>query len=126
VLDEFNVQPPLPGRRLATLSGGNQQKALLGRWLSTRPDVMLLHEPTQGVDIGSRKAIFEILQDAAKTGMGIVYASAEYADLAHVCDRVLVFRNGRMVAELAGAALTEEHILGHAYSAQGATDAAAS
>lgn len=124
VLENFNVQPPVPGRKLATLSGGNQQKALLGRWLSTGPDVMLLHEPTQGVDIGSRKAIFEILQNAAKTGMGIVYASAEYADLAHVCDRVLVFRNGRMVAELAGSALTEEQILGHAYSAQGTQNAA--
>jgi ribose transport system ATP-binding protein len=118
VLHDFNVQPPLPGRRLATLSGGNQQKALLGRWIHMRPDVLMLHEPTQGVDVGSRKTIFEILQRAARDGMGIVYASSEYEDLANVCDRVIVFRNGRAVAELSGASLTHDQLLACCYSAE--------
>jgi ribose transport system ATP-binding protein len=110
-LRRFRVHPPLPDRPLATLSGGNQQKALLARWIETRPRVLLLHEPTQGVDVGSRREIFEILRDTVAAGSAIVYASVEYEDLARLCDRVLVFRRGRLVRELAGGTLTKESIV---------------
>jgi len=111
LLHEFHVTPAEPGRILAKLSGGNQQKALLAKWFATRPQVFLLHEPTQGVDIGAKKQIFAQIRDLADAGGSVILASVEYADLAHLCNRVLVFRDGRVVTELYGAELTEERIV---------------
>jgi ribose transport system ATP-binding protein len=119
LLDQFEVQPPDPDRQMLTLSGGNQQKALLARCLSMRPRVLLLHEPTRGVDVGARRGIFEILRDAAADGAAVVYSSIEYEDLANVCDRVLVFRRGRVVAQLEGGALTKEAIVANCYQTTG-------
>jgi ribose transport system ATP-binding protein len=102
VLTRLEVRPPLPERLLTTLSGGNQQKALLGRWLHASPHVLLLHEPTQGIDVGARQAIFETLRNAADAGLGIVYSSAEHEDLARICDRVLIFHEGRLVRTMSG------------------------
>ena len=120
LLERFEVQPAQPDRPMFTLSGGNQQKALLARCLSMRPRVLLLHEPTQGVDVGSRRGIFEILRGAARDGAAVVYSSVEYAELANICDRVFVFSRGRVVAELEGAALTKEAIVAHCYQTTGA------
>ena len=111
MLADFDVRPPEPGRPIDTLSGGNQQKALLGKWFATDPAVLMLHEPTQGVDVGARRQIFAQIRDAAECGTAFLLASTEYDDLAHLCDRVLVFRNGRVVAELHGAELTQERIV---------------
>jgi ribose transport system ATP-binding protein len=115
VLGQLNVVPPNPDRTMLTLSGGNQQKALIGRCLRLEPRVLLLHEPTQGVDVGARRGIFEILRQAAHDGAGIVYSSVQYEDLANVCDRVLVFRRGQIVAELSGTALTKDAIVARCY-----------
>lgn len=115
LLEDFDVRPRRTERTFALLSGGNQQKALLARWISCKPTILMLHEPTQGVDVGSRKGIFEILQAAAKAGMAVIYASAEYEDLANVCDRVLVFRDGVVTSELTGASLTPNDIVAHCY-----------
>jgi ribose transport system ATP-binding protein len=82
--------------------------------------VLILHEPTQGVDMGARKAIFELLRHAADDGMAILLASAEYEDLAHLCDRVVVMRHGRTAAELSGSDLTEERIVEHCYRSDSA------
>ncbi len=111
MIERFRVQPPDAEALMATLSGGNQQKVLLAKWFATKPDLFLLHEPTQGVDVGSRKQIFSLIDEAAKEGKAIVLASSEYEDLAHLCDRVLVFRNGRVIAELAKSSLSESRIV---------------
>lgn len=121
VLHRFEVTPPQPDRPLFTLSGGNQQKALLGRCLRARPAVLLLHEPTQGVDVGARAGIFAILREAASAGTAMLYASSEYEELANVCDRVLVLRRGRIAAELRGGGLTKESLIAQCY--QGAAAA---
>lgn len=128
LLETFAVQPAEPRRRLATLSGGNQQKALLAKWLHSEPRMLLLHEPTQGVDIGSRKQLFAIIREVADRGMAVFIASAEYEDLAHMCDRVLVMRRGRVVSELRGEELTEQAIVQHCYlaSVRGQGDASES
>jgi ribose transport system ATP-binding protein len=110
LVHRYDVRPPDPGQRLGALSGGNQQKVLLAKWLQAGPRVVLLHEPTQGVDIASRAHIFRIVQAAADAGAGVLIASSEYADLAHMCDRVLVLHRGRPAAELSGAGLTEDAI----------------
>jgi ribose transport system ATP-binding protein len=117
LLDRFDVRPRDPDRLLATLSGGNQQKVLLAKWLQTKPLVLLLHEPTHGVDVGSRRQIFRIIRDVTASGVGILISSAEYEDLANMCDRVLVMRQGRLVRDLSGTDLTEDRIVEQCYLA---------
>jgi ribose transport system ATP-binding protein len=111
MLDEYQVTPAEPRRSFGTLSGGNQQKVLVAKWFWTKPSVLLLHEPTQGVDVGARRQIFDRIHGAAQDGKAVVVASSEYEDLANLCDRVYVFRHGRVVAELSGEALTEHRIV---------------
>jgi ribose transport system ATP-binding protein len=105
------VRPPEPNRQLASLSGGNQQKVLVAKWFETEPTLLLLHEPTHGVDVGARAQIYERLREAAASGMGVLLATSDYEDLPHLCNRVIVFREGRVVSELHGAELTHERIV---------------
>ena len=118
MMREFQVVPPEPRRVFAKLSGGNQQKALLAKWFATRPRIFLLHEPTQGVDIGAKQQIFAQIRDVAEAGGAVIIASVEYEDLAHLCDRVLVFRDGEVVAELSGADLTEHRIVEQCFASE--------
>jgi ribose transport system ATP-binding protein len=111
LLRNFGVKPPDLASPLGSLSGGNQQKALLAKWFQTRPAILLLHEPTQGVDIGSRRAIYRQIKEAAALGTAILLISTEHADLANLCDRVLVMRNGRLTTELSGRAISEQRII---------------
>ncbi len=111
VLDDFSVVPPDPEMKLSLLSAGNQQKALIGKLLETSPQVAILHEPTQGVDIGARHQIFQRLRATAGEGLAIAIVSNEYEDLSHLCHRVLVFRNGAVVAELTGTELTAGRLI---------------
>ena len=101
-LAAFGVRPLDPDRPLGQLSGGNQQKALLAKWMSLfgEAKILLLHEPTQGVDVGSRHEIFQLIRQCAREGRAILYISTEYDDLAHLCDRVIVMRHGKDVAEI--------------------------
>jgi ribose transport system ATP-binding protein len=111
LMRQFQVQPVEAERQFATFSGGNQQKILLAKWFAGEPQVFLLHEPAHGVDIGAKRQIFEHIRNAAAKGASVVISSVEYEDLAHLCDRVFVFRDGRVVSELHGAELTHERIL---------------
>jgi ribose transport system ATP-binding protein len=125
MLATFQVRPADPGRVLSTLSGGNQQKVILAKWFATTPKVFLMHEPTQGVDIGARKQIFTLIRNAADSGTAMLLASAEYEDLAHLCDRVIVFRDGRPVSQLSGQMLTHERLLDQCFRGRGSTRATA-
>ena len=111
LLRRFEVRPSNPELLLSSLSGGNQQKALLAKWFQTQPAVLLLHEPTHGVDIGSRRTIFRLIKEIAAAGTAVIMFSTEYADLANVCDRVIIMRHGRQAAELVRGALSEERIV---------------
>jgi ribose transport system ATP-binding protein len=110
LLERFLVHPPEPDMRAGDLSGGNQQKVVLAKWLQTSPRLLLLDEPTQGVDIGARAQIFVMLRDQADNGAAIVCASSDHEQLAALCDRVLIFSRGRLVVELAGHQLTKQEI----------------
>lgn len=117
LLEHYGVRPPVPSRQLGTLSGGNQQKALLAKWFQRLPAVILLHEPTQGVDVSAREDIFREIRHVADTyGTGILFVSSDYDDFTRICDRVLVFRYGRIVGELRGATLAQERIIEACYS----------
>ena len=112
----LEVRPPEPTRLLGSLSGGNQQKALLGKWLQTHPKALFLDEPSQGVDVAARKEIFSQVRTLASEGTAIVISSTDWEDLAHVCDRVLIFRYGRIVAEVSGEAVSEDRLIELCYS----------
>jgi ribose transport system ATP-binding protein len=108
---EVDIRPADPERRIITLSGGNQQKAVLARWLRTSPSVLVLDEPTQGVDVGAKASIYELLAKSAEGGTAIIMCSSDAEELAHVCDRVLVLRGGKVAAELSGGSLTSDRIV---------------
>jgi ribose transport system ATP-binding protein len=108
---KVELRPADPERAISTLSGGNQQKAVLARWMRTDPSVLVLDEPTQGVDVGAKASIYELLASAAAGGTAVVMCSSDAEELAHVCDRVLVLRSGRVATELSGASLTADRIV---------------
>ncbi len=110
-MNRVQLLPPDYERPLASFSGGNQQKVVLAKCLRTEPAVLLLDEPTQGVDIGAKASIFALLAEAAKDGMAILMCSSEAEDMASMCDRVLVMRHGRVVRELSGGDLNPDNIV---------------
>jgi ribose transport system ATP-binding protein len=114
LMERLDVRPPVPERSFASFSGGNQQKIVLAKWLSTEPRILLLDEPTQGVDAGAKHDILELVVQAAAKGMTVLMASGDYEQLANVCDRVLVLRDGRVAASLTGEDISEERIAAHA------------
>ena len=100
-----------PRQAMGTLSGGNQQKVLLGRWLERNSDVLVLIEPTRGVDVGARQDIYNALRKLAESGVAILIATSDYEEAVQVADRVYVMAKGRMVTELQGAAVTSGRLL---------------
>ena len=94
----IKAEPMLP---VASLSGGNQQKVVIGNWLNTQPKIMLFDEPSRGVDVHARRQIFDIIWAQAKKGLSSIFVSTELEELLEVTDRILVLRHGRIVAEVA-------------------------
>jgi ribose transport system ATP-binding protein len=107
--EQFQVTPNRPSQPLSSLSGGNAQKVVMAKWLQTKPVLILLDEPTQGVDVGARLAVFAALRAASTEGC-VLCASSDYEQLAMLCDRVLILAGGRVVAELTGGALSKHEI----------------
>jgi len=114
---QFDVRPPDPTLRLEALSGGNQQKALLAKWLQLMPRLLVMEEPTQGVDVGAREQIFAAIRAWAADGAAVLCLSGDHEQLALLCQRVLIFRRGRIVAELTGADVTEERMAHECFGA---------
>jgi ribose transport system ATP-binding protein len=110
LMDQYDVRPRMPDLGYGSFSGGNQQKALMAKWLEQQPRVLMLHEPTQGVDVGARLMILGLVRQAATEGAGVICASNDYEQLAMICDRVVVLAHGRVVRELTGAEVTKETI----------------
>ncbi|MDR6100530.1 ribose transport system ATP-binding protein [Agrobacterium larrymoorei] len=106
----YDVRPPRPEMMLASLSGGNQQKVLLAKWLQIKPKLLMLDEPTQGVDFGARQQIFKALDRATAEGTSILCASTDNEQLEQICDRIIVFSKGRPVTELKGEDITRKAI----------------
>jgi ribose transport system ATP-binding protein len=112
----FEVRPNDPHLKLSALSGGNAQKVLVARWMNRDPSLLLLDEPTQGVDVGTRQQISAAIRAAAAKGMSVICASSDAEQLADICDRVLVFARGRVCDEIAGEKLTKEGIAAACYA----------
>jgi len=96
VIDSMRVKTPSKRTHIKSLSGGNQQKVIIGRWLLTNPDVLLLDEPTRGIDVGSKYEIYELILNLAEQGKGVMMVSSEMPELLGICDRILVMSNGRL------------------------------
>jgi ABC-type sugar transport system ATPase subunit len=97
---DFGISVASPGQAVSRLSGGNQQKVVLAKWLETEPSVLLLDEPTRGVDVGAKAEIYTLLDEAKKRGLAMVISSSETSELQLLCDRILVMYRGRIVARL--------------------------
>lgn len=110
-IEQFSIKTPSGRQLVKNLSGGNQQKVILARWLATDPQMIILDEPTRGIDVGAKGAIEDLIQDFSSQGISVLYISSEIEELARNCDRVLVMREGRQIAELAGGEVTSEGIL---------------
>lgn len=109
--DLVELRPISSERIFDTLSGGNQQKALIARSLRTKPSVLVMDEPTQGVDVGAKSAIYRLIRQAAAEGTGMVVCSSEAEELVALCDRVVILVRGRAVAQLQGGDITTESIV---------------
>lgn len=115
LLVRHEVRPPDPSLPVSALSGGNQQKVVLAKWLQLGPRLVLLHEPTQGVDVGARQRIFEMIRSMAAGGATVLYASGDWAEVAKVTDRVVVMADGQVSAVLEVGEVSVEEIAAAAY-----------
>jgi ribose transport system ATP-binding protein len=120
-IDRLQIRPPHPAALVSALSGGNQQKVVFAKWLRTNPKVLLLEDPTQGVDARAKRIMYEALVAVASEGAGLIVSSSDHEELAQICDRVLVLREGRVGAVLSGADLTEDRITSECLRAESVT-----
>jgi ribose transport system ATP-binding protein len=115
LVEEYDVRPPRSEQQFAQFSGGNQQKIVFAKWLRNDPRVLVLEEPTQGVDIGAKQFIYSQIDRAAERGVAVLVCSSDAKELVRLCDRVLVMRFGEVVAELSGSDLTESDLVLQGY-----------
>ena len=111
VVKSMNVKTPSRRTQIGSLSGGNQQKVVIGRWLLTKPDILMLDEPTRGIDVGAKFEIYQLINDLAVEGKSIIMISSEMPELLGVSDRILVMSNGRVAGIVNTRETSQEEIL---------------
>jgi ribose transport system ATP-binding protein len=115
LVEEFTVKTTSVAAPIGALSGGNQQKAVLGKWFAQEPSIILLAEPTQGVDVGARQKIYEIIRGAAARGATVLYASSDWGEVVELADKVVIFTNGRVSSTLTSEDLSVDTIARESY-----------
>ena len=110
-IQAMRIKTPSQKTQIRSLSGGNQQKVIIGRWLLTKPEVLLLDEPTRGIDVGAKYEIYQLIIDLAKEGKGVIMVSSEMPELLGVCDRILVMSGGILAGEVDAKNTSQEEIL---------------
>lgn len=110
-IEKLNIRTPSLYERVINLSGGNQQKLLLARWMMTKPKVLILDEPTRGVDVGAKVEIYNIINQLKQKGIGIIVISSELPEILGICDRIVVMHNGRITGEFTHEEATQEGIM---------------
>jgi len=111
LINELQIYPPDPSRTMGNLSGGNQQKVLLAKWLATEPQVLILDEPTRGVDIGAKMIIHKAIEKLADQGNAVVLISSDLPELVRLSNRVMIMRQGHFIGEMKKGEFTEESVL---------------
>ena len=110
-IQAMHIKTPSQKTQIRSLSGGNQQKVIIGRWLLTKPEILLLDEPTRGIDVGAKYEIYQLIIDLANEGKGVIMVSSEMPELLGVCDRILVMSGGRLAGEVDAKTTTQEEIM---------------
>ncbi|MDR1622246.1 MAG: ATP-binding cassette domain-containing protein, partial [Synergistaceae bacterium] len=110
-IQNFNIKAKDERQPIRYLSGGNQQKVVLAKWLETKPSVLILNEPTRGVDVGAKAEIYAQIDKLAAEGIGILFISSEVPEIVGMADRVLVVNKGRIAAEIPADRCSQEHLL---------------
>ena len=105
------VKTPGPHAAITGLSGGNQQKCIIGRWLLTRPRILLLDDPTRGIDVGAKAELYALIDRLCRDGLGVILTSSELPELLALADRIVVLAEGRLTAEFSRAEATEQRIM---------------
>src|SRR5256885_1139177 len=111
-IPRLRVRTPSLDQEVGKLSGGNQQKVVLARWLAAKPKALILDEPTRGIDVGAKAEIYRLVDDLANQGLGVMFISSELPEILGLSDRIYVMQNGRIAGELPGPGATEEAVLG--------------
>jgi ribose transport system ATP-binding protein len=111
IINKLRIATPTPRRPVATLSGGNQQKVVIGKWLNAEARLFIFDEPTRGIDVGAKSEIFQLLDGLVNNGAAVLMISSEQIEIVHICDRAYVMRGGRIVGELSRHELTEANIV---------------
>jgi len=111
LIERLRISTPSPFRAVQVLSGGNQQKVVIGKWLSSESRFFIVDEPTRGIDVGAKAEIFALIDQLVQQGAGVLMISSELSEIVHVCDRAYVMRDGRIAGHLAREELSEENIL---------------
>jgi ABC-type sugar transport system ATPase subunit len=120
MIQELSIKTPTPSFLVVNMSGGNQQKVVLARWLSVGTRIFLMDEPTRGIDVGSKSEIYQIMDELTRQGVGIIMISSELPEVLGMSDRIMVMRQGRIVKELSRAEASEEAIMQYAVGSAGA------
>jgi len=110
-IDSLDIRTPSPDVKIKSLSGGNQQKVIVAKWLSTKPKILLLDEPTRGIDVGAKAEIHRLIRELAQQGLAVIMVSSELTEIVEMSDRIVVMREGRFVGEFTAAEATEEGII---------------
>lgn len=113
-MSDLRLRPPNVRQAIGTFSGGNQQKAIIGRWLAASTEIFLFDEPTRGIDVGAKSEIYNLIEELAKAGKAIIVVSSEMPEIIRLSDRVLVMQEGRLVANLQKNDITEDRIAHYA------------
>lgn len=111
VIGQLRVKTAGPEAAITSLSGGNQQKTIIGRWLLTKPKVLLLDDPTRGIDVGAKAELYRLMDELCRAGLAILVTSSELPELLTVSDRILVLCEGRLTGEFTRAEATEQRIM---------------
>lgn len=112
-IEKLSIKTPSKDQKIKNLSGGNQQKVILARWMATHPDLLILDEPTRGIDIGTKAEILKIVIELAKQGMGVIFISSEIDEMLRCCGRMVVLRNMKKVMELCGNEISQTAVMHH-------------
>lgn len=110
------IKTPSDQQKAGNLSGGNQQKIVLAKWLASDPDILILDEPTRGVDVGAKAEIYKIMNDLAAKGMAIIMISSEMPEIVNMCDRLIIMSDGRISGELDKSEFDQQRILHYVFA----------
>jgi ABC-type sugar transport system ATPase subunit len=117
LIERLQIKVSDPESPIGTLSGGNQQKVVLAKWLESGANILIFDEPTHGIDVGAKEEVYQLMVDLAASGKGVVFISSEFPELVGICNRVIVMREGRIVGEFEGSEITETALVESCYAA---------